>query len=229
MTGFSPQELAAVRLSLQVALCAVAASMPFAVLVGYVLARWRHRGKWLLQVAVDLPLVLPPIVTGYLLLALLGPHGPIGGWLRTWGVRIVFTWWGAALAAAVVSFPLLVRAIRLAFQSVDPRIEFAARGLGAGPVDTFLTVSLPLALRGVIAGGMLAFARGLGEFGATIMVAANIEGETQTIPLAIYSLVNAPDGMSRCWRLAALSVALSAAALAVGEWLERRQVDRERA
>ncbi|NLX56750.1 MAG: molybdate ABC transporter permease subunit [Planctomycetaceae bacterium] len=217
-------EWTALRLSLQVALCSALFSLPIAIVAAYGLARFEFPGKWLLQVVVDLPLVLPPVVTGYLLLVTFAPRGPIGSILHdVFGIRIVFTWLGAALASAVVSFPLMVRAIRLAFQGVDPRYEMAARSLGAGHLRAFFTVALPLARRGVIAGFMLAFARSLGEFGATIMVAGNIEGRTRTIPLAIYTFANQPDGMAAAWRLVGLSILLAAAALVTNEWLERRR------
>jgi molybdate transport system permease protein len=217
------EEWDALRLSLQVGLCAVAASLPAGVAIAYVLARRSFPGKWLVQAAVDLPLVLPPVVTGYLLLVLLGPAGPIGGWLDAWfGWRLVFTWQGAAVASAVVSFPLMVRAIRLAFQAIDPRLEAAARSLGASRIDAFRTVTLPLARRGLVAGCVLAFARSLGEFGATIMVAGNIERETRTIPLAIFSMVNRPGGLEQSWRLVVLAILLACVSLAVSEWIERR-------
>jgi molybdate transport system permease protein len=220
----SPAEWSALRLSFQVALVAALLSLPFAVAAGYVLARFRFLGKWVMQVLIDLPLVLPPVVTGYLLLVGFAPHSAIGSILGKWlGIKIVFTWLGAALASAVVSFPLMVRAIRLAFQEVDPRFEMAARSLGASRLDAFFTIALPLARRGLIAGFMLAFARGLGEFGATIMVAGNIEGKTRTIPLAIYTLANTPGGMEETWRLVGLSILLACAALAASEWLERRR------
>ncbi len=230
MNFLNYDEWLAVRLSLRVALLAVAASLPLAVGVGYVLARSRSRFKWLIEVLVNMPLVLPPVVTGYLLLRLFAPRGPVGQLLESWlGISIVLTWWGAALAAAVVSFPLMVRAIRLAFQAVDPRLEMAARGLGAGWFDTFWTVTLPLARSGVLAGCVLAFARSLGEFGATIMVAGNIVGETQTIPLAIFSYSNRPGGQSGVVRLVILSIVLAAFALLASEWLERRHSQRESA
>ena len=197
---------------------------PFAVAAGYFLARSRFRGRWLAEVLVNVPLVLPPVVIGYLLLVCFSPRGPVGAILADWfGVRLVFTWWGAVLACVVVSFPLMVRAIRLAFQGIDPRLEMAAHSLGAGWLGTFFTVTLPLARRGLIAGLVLGFARSLGEFGATIMVAGNIEGQTRTIPLAIYTLANQPGGMERSWRLVGLAVALACMALAVSEWLERRR------
>ncbi len=226
----TPTESSALRLSLQVALCSSIASLPFAVVAGYLLARRRFFGKWILEILVDLPLVLPPVVTGYLLLVGFGPRGPIGSLLNDWtGVRLVFTWMGAALASAVVSFPLMARAIRLAFEGVDPRYEMAARSLGAGRFGAFFTVSLPLARRGLVAGFMLAFARSLGEFGATIMVAGNLEGKTRTIPLAIYTLTNQPEGMAEAWRMVGLSVLLACAALAASEWLERREARHGRA
>ena len=217
-------EWAALRLSFQVAACAALAALPLAIGIAYVLARYRFRGRWLAEAVVNLPLVLPPVVTGYLLLVCFAPRGPIGSILDEWfGIRIVFTWTGAVLAAMVVSFPLMVRAIRLAFQSVDRRLEMAARSLGASRTTTFFTVTLPLARSGVIAGWLLAFARSLGEFGATIMIAGNIEGLTRTIPLEIYSLANRPGGIGQSWRLVGLSVLLACGALAVSEWLERRQ------
>jgi molybdate transport system permease protein len=204
--------------------------LPFAIPLAYGLARRSFRGKWLVEMLTDLPLVLPPVVTGYLLLVLCGPRGPIGRFFNQWlGFPLAFTWRGAALASAVVSFPLMVRAIRLAFQAVDPRLELAARSLGASRWDCFFSVSLPLARRGIIAGSLLAFARSLGEFGATIMIAANIEGQTRTIPLAIYSLANRPGGIEHSWRLVLLSVLLACAALLLGDWFERRQTRHESA
>ena len=224
----SPEEWSALRLSFLVGSCAVLFSLPAAVVTGYVMARWQSRFKWLLEVVVNLPLVVPPVVTGLLLLVCFAPTGPVGGFLENrFGVRIVLTWWGAALGAAVVSFPLMVRAIRLAFQAVDPRLEMAARSLGAGRLDTFVNVTLPLARNGLLAGCVLAFARSLGEFGATIMVAGNIVGETQTIPLAIFSAFNRPDAEGEVWRLAGISIGLAALALLVSEWLERRHAARE--
>jgi len=220
----SPVESSALRLSLQVTLVAALFSLPFAVAAGYLLARFHFRGKWILEVLIDLPLVLPPVVTGYLLLVTFSPNGAIGSFLNNWlGIEVAFAWLGAALASAVVSFPLMVRAIRLAFQGVDPRYEMAARSLGASRLGAFFTIAMPLARRGLIAGFMLAFARGLGEFGATIMVAGNIEGKTRTIPLAIYAMANTPDAMAETWRLVGLSILLACAALAASEWLERRR------
>jgi molybdate transport system permease protein len=221
----SAEEWTALRLSFQVAACAAMAGLPLAVAVGYLLARRSFGGKWLVESLVNLPLVMPPVVVGYLLLVAFGPRGPVGAVLAGWfGVRVVFTWVGAALAAMVMSFPLMVRAIRLSFQSIDPRLELAARSLGASRTRAFFTVTLPLARRGLVAGWILAFARGLGEFGATIMVAGNIEGQTRTIPLAIFTMANRPGGMAQSWRLVGLSVLLACGALAASEWLERRGI-----
>jgi molybdate transport system permease protein len=218
------EEWHALRLSFQVAACAALLGLPFAVMMGYWLARSRVRGKWLVEVLVNLPLVLPPVVVGYLLLLCFSPRGPAGALLLAWfGFEVVFTWRAAVMASVVVSFPLMVRAMRLAFQAIDPRLEMAARSLGAGRLRSFLTVSLPLARRGLIAGCILGFARSLGEFGATIMVAGNIEGQTRTIPLAIYTLTGQPGGMVQSWRLVGLAVILACAALAVSEWMERRR------
>ena len=212
------------RLSLKVAVCSAVLCLPLAVAVGYLLARRRFPGKWLAEVVVDLPLVLPPVVTGYFLLVLFGPWGPAGRLLALLGVKIVFTWLGAVLASAAVSFPLMVRAVRLAFQGVDPRLELAARSLGAGRLAAFFSVSLPLARRGLVAAWMIGFARSLGEFGATIMVASNIEGLTRTIPLAIFHVMEQqPGGAEAAWRLVTLSILLAAGALGLSEFLERRR------
>jgi molybdate transport system permease protein len=219
----TPEEWSALRLSFQVGMCAALAGLPPAIAVGYLLARGKFFGKCFVEVLVNLPLVLPPVVTGYLLLICFAPHGPIGSALRDWlGIKIVFNWYGAALASMIMAFPLMVRAIRLAFQAVDSRLEMASRTLGAGRMATFFSISLPLARQGVVAAWVLGFARSLGEFGATIMVAGNIEGKTRTIPLAIYTLSNQPSGMEQGWRLVALSVILACGALAVSELLERR-------
>jgi len=218
----TPEEWSALRLSLLVSGAAVLAALPLAMATGYVLARPSWRGRWALETVVNLPLVLPPVVTGYFLLLLLGQSGPLGGVLgRLFGGRVVFHWTGAAIAAGVVGFPLMVRAARLGFASVDPRLAAAARSLGAGRLRAFLTVTLPLSGGGVLAGAVLGFARALGEFGATIMVAGNIAGETQTIPLLIFSNVQRPDGLGESWRLVAVSVVLAAAALVVSEAMER--------
>ncbi|MCO6459517.1 MAG: molybdate ABC transporter permease subunit [Pirellulaceae bacterium] len=219
----SPDEWSAIRLSLQVAGAGVAASLPLGIALGWLLARQQFPGKTLIETFVNLPLVLPPVVTGYLLLVTFGRRGWVGRYLDEWlGVRFIFDWKGAALAAAVVSFPLMVRAVRIAFTSVDRRLEQAARTLGAGPWDAFFTVSLPLARHGVVAGAVLSFARCLGEFGATIMIAGNIPGETRTIPLYIYNQLETPGGIENSMSIVVFSVAIAAAALMIGEWLDRR-------
>lgn len=216
-------EFAALRLSLLVAATAVIASLPFGLALGWTLARLQFPGKSLVETAVNLPLVLPPVVTGYLLLVMFGRNGWAGRLLDNWmGIRLVFDWKGAALASAVVSFPLMVRAIRLSFVSVDSRLEQAARTLGAGRWDTFLTITLPLARHGVTAGCVLAFARSMGEFGATIMIAGNIPGKTRTIPLFIYSLLESPNGIEQAQGIVVVSILVAAAALFAGELLERR-------
>ncbi len=219
----TPAEWSAVRLSLQVALTATLVSLPFGIAIGFLLARKQFPGKSLVETVLSLPLVLPPVVTGYLLLAAFGRRGFLGQYLEQWfGVTVVFTWKGAALASAVMAFPLMVRAIRLAFAEVDQRLEQAARTLGAGRFETFFRISLPLARRGVIAGSVLAFARSIGEFGATIMIAGNIPGETQTVPLSIYSSINSPGGMEQSARLVIVSILIAATALIVAEVLDRR-------
>jgi molybdate transport system permease protein len=219
----TPDEWTAVRLSLQVAVTATLLSLPLGIVLGYLLARRPFPGKSLVETALSLPLVLPPVVTGYLLLVVFGRKGPIGQYLEQWfGLTLVFTWKGAALASAVMAFPLMVRAIRLAFAEVDQRLEQVARSLGAGRVETFFRISLPLARRGVITGAVLAFARCIGEFGATIMIAGNIPNETQTIPLYIYTLINSPGGMEQSGRLVIVSILIAAAALVLAEVLDRR-------
>ena len=222
------QEWEAVLLSVKVASVAVLVNLPLAIILGYFLTQWKSSSKWILETLINIPLVLPPVVTGYLLLLFLGSNGPLGNILEnTLGFRIIFTWHGAALAGAIVSFPLMVRAIRLSFQGVDSKLEEAARSLGRGPIATFGYVSLPLAFRGVLAGSVLGFARALGEFGATIMVAGNIPGVTQTIPLAIFSLVQSPSGVNRSTRLVLVSLILAGVMLAISEALERREERRE--
>jgi len=212
----------AVRLTLLVAATAVAASLPLAIPVGWLLAKRTFRGKFLVETAVNLPLVLPPVVTGYLLLVTFGRQGPIGSLLEhVFGLRFIFNWKGAALASAVVAFPLFVRPIRLAFSAIDDRLVQAARTLGAGPMDAFWTILLPLARPGILSGGVLAFARSMGEFGATIMLAGNIAGRTQTVPLLIYAQLDAPGGVERSVRLVVASVVIAAAALLAGELLDR--------
>lgn len=219
----SPEEWQAARLTLLVAAAAVAASLPLAVATGWLLAKWRFAGKFLVETAVNLPLVLPPVVTGYLLLVLFGRRGPLGPLLENLlGLRFVFDWKGAALASAVVGFPLLVRPIRQAFEAIDDRLLQAAQSLGARPWDSFWTVAMPLALPGILSGCVLAFARSMGEFGATIMIAGNIPGQTRTIPLYVYTQLDAPGGIADSYRLVLVSVLISAAALMVGEVLDRR-------
>lgn len=216
-------EWEAVRLSLLVAAVAVFASLPFAVTVGWILAKRNFRGKFVVETVINLPLVLPPVVTGYLLLVIFGRQGLLGSFLENvFGLRFVFNWKGAALASAIVAFPLLVRPIRLAFSAIDNRLIQAARTLGAGPFDAFCSIMLPLARPGILSGSILAFARSMGEFGATIMIAGNIPGQTRTVPLLIYSLLDAPNGVEQSLRLVWASVTIAAAALLVGEFLERR-------
>ncbi len=220
---FSPDEWDAIRLSLRVATVGTLASLPAGLLAAYALARWRFPGKILFDGLVHLPLVLPPVVTGYLLLILFGRRGPIGAFLdSTFGIVLSFRWTGAALAAAVMGFPLLVRAIRLSFEAADRRLEDAARTLGANGLLVFLTVTLPLALPGILAGLVLAFAKALGEFGATITFVSNIPGETRTLPTAIYTYTQVPGGDANAARLAAVAIVLSLAALVVSELLSRR-------
>jgi molybdate transport system permease protein len=217
------QELTAVKLSLRVAFWAMAASLPFGIFVAMLLARGRFWGKSLLNGLVHLPLILPPVVTGYLLLLLFGRRGPIGEFLdANFGIVFAFRWTGAALACAVMGFPLLVRAIRLSIEAVDRRLEEAAGTLGANPGWIFLTVTLPLILPGIIAGMILAFAKAMGEFGATITFVSNIPGETQTLPSAIYTFTQVPGGDAGALRLTAISVVVSLGALIASEILARR-------
>jgi len=219
----SDAEWQALSLSLQVSLTAVAGALPFAVAAAFLLARGRFPGKALVDGLIHLPLVLPPVVMGYLLLVLFGTRGPIGGWLlETFDIRLIFTRTGAALAAGVVTFPFQVRAIRLALEAVDPGLLDAARTLGAGPLDRFVNVSLPLALPGVVAGAITAFAASLGEFGAIITFVSNIPGETRTLPLAIYTAIQTPGGEVAAARLAALSIGLALAGLLAAELAARR-------
>ena len=216
-------EWQAIALSLRVALVSVAGSLPLGVAMAWLLARRQFPGKLLLDGLVHLPLVVPPVVVGYGLLVLFGRRGPIGGWLHDeLGITLIFTWKGAALASAVMGFPLMVRAIRLSLEAVDRRLEAAARTLGAGPFDVFLSVTLPLALPGVLVGSVLAFARGLGEFGATIIFVGNIPGETRTIPIAIYTATQEPGGDIAALRLSIVALLLSLIALVASELLARR-------
>jgi len=219
----SPDEWEAIRLSLRVASIGTLASLPLGVLAAYALARWRFPGKFLFDGLVHLPLVLPPVVTGYVLLLLFGRKGPIGAFLDSqFGIVFSFRWTGAALAAAVMGFPLLVRAIRLSFEVADRRLEDAARTLGGNRLIVFFTIVLPLALPGILAGLVLAFAKALGEFGATITFVSNIPGETRTLPTAIYTYTQVPGGDANAARLAVVAVILSLGALIVSEFLSRR-------
>jgi len=219
----TPEEWTAVRLSLLVAVTAMVASLPFGIAIAYLLARGRFWGKGLLDTLVHLPLILPPVVTGYVLLILFGRHGPIGEFLdQNFGIVFAFRWTGAALACAVMGFPLMVRAIRLSIEAVDTKLESAAGTLGANPLWVFLFVTLPLILPGIIAGMILSFARSFGEFGATITFVSNIPGETQTLPSAIYSLTQVPGGDAGALRLTLIAIAVSMAALLAAEILARR-------
>lgn len=219
----TPEALEALRLSLTIAFRAVLFGLPPATLVAWVLVRHRWPGRFLLDLLVHLPLVLPPVVVGYLLLLVLGVHGPIGGWLdATFGLRLAFSTLGATVATAIMSFPLMVRAIRLSIEALDPGLDAAARTLGAGPLDRFLTIALPQMLPGLLSGAVIAFSAGLGEFGAVITFAANIPGETQTLPLAIYAALQSPGGDAAAAQMAGLSILLALTGLAVSEWLNRR-------
>ena len=223
MWALTPMETEALLLSLRVAFWSVVCSLPLGVLVAWLLARRRFPGKAVLDSLVHLPLVLPPVVVGYVLLLLFGRRGPVGLWLHDWfGVTVAFTWKGAALAAAVVAFPLMVRAIRLSIEAVDVRLEAAARTLGARRAWVFFTVTLPLAAPGLLTGAVLAYARSLGEFGATITFVSNIPGETQTVPLALYTLIQTPGGEAAALRLVLLSAAVAMVALVLSELMARR-------
>lgn len=212
-----------IRLSLLVGGMATLVALPVALVVAWVLARWRFPGKVLLDGLVHLPLVVPPVVTGWVLLLAFAPAGPIGGPLERWfGISVLFRWTGAVIAAAVMALPLMVRAMRLSIEAVDRRLEQAARTLGASRWRSYATVTLPLAAPGMLAGVVLGFARSLGEFGATITFVANVPGETQTLPLAIYAALQRPGGEAAVWQLAGVSVALSLAALLLSEMLARR-------
>lgn len=224
---YSADEIAAVWLSLKVALLAVLCALPFAVAVAYVLARWRFRGKVLFDALVHLPLLLPPVLTGYALLVLLGRRGIVGAWLHDWlGVTLAFRWTGAVIAAAVMAFPLFVRSIRISIEAIPRELDEMAANLGARPWAKFRQIILPLSLPGILAGMTLAFAKALGEFGATITFVSNIPGETQTIALAMHTLTQVPGGGAGITRLAVVSVLLSLGALIVSEVLVRRAAHR---
>ena len=219
----SPDEWQAVRLTLAVAARAVGFGLPLAIVVAWLLSRTRFPGRALLGALVHLPLVLPPVVTGWLLLLVFGVRGPVGGLLFGWfGIRLAFTTAGAALACAVMTFPVMVRSIRLALEAADPGLEQAARTLGAGRLDRFLSITLPLAAPGILVGGIVGYATCLGEFGAVITFAANIPGQTQTLPLAIYTALQAPGGEARAAQLSLISLGLALAGLLLAEWSGRR-------
>ena len=227
MSLFTADELTAIALSLKVASVAALASLPFGIALGWLLARKRFPGKSLLDALVHLPLVLPPVVVGYVLLVNFGSQGAIGKFLASFGIDFAFRWTGAALAAAIMGFPLMVRAIRLSIEAADRRLEQAAATLGASPWRVFRTITLPLAWPGIVAGAVLAFAKALGEFGATITFVSNIPGETQTLSAAVYNLLQVPAGESGIWRLAMVAVGISLLALLLSEWLTRRQREDE--
>ncbi|PNG27961.1 molybdate ABC transporter permease subunit [Methylocella silvestris] len=222
----SPEEWTAIWLSLRIAIVATMASLPFGVLTAYALARWNFPGKTLFNGLVHLPLVMPPVVTGFILLILFGRRGVFGPFLASIGIVLSFRWTGAALACAVMGFPLMVRAMRLSFEGIDRRLEFASSSLGAGRLWTFALITLPLAAPGIIVGSILGFARALGEFGATITFVSNIPGETQTISAAIYSFTQAPGGDAGALRLTIVSIVIALVALIASEiiqrWAEKR-------
>jgi len=217
-----PEEWRAVALSLQVSFWATLVSLPFGIFVAYALARWSFPGKQLLNGLVHLPLILPPVVTGYLLLLTLGTRGPVGSILADWGIVFAFRWTGAAVAAAVMAFPLMVRAIRLSIEAVDPKLEQASATLGASPFWVFLTVTLPMALPGIVAGAILAFAKAMGEFGATITFVSNIPGQTRTIPSAVYAFLQVPGGEDSAMKLVIVSIVVAMGALLLSELIGRR-------
>ena len=220
--ALSSVEWRAVTLSLRVSAVATLLSLPLGIFVAYALARWQFRGRQLLNGLVHLPLILPPVVTGYLLLITFGRKGYVGQWLDQWfGIVLAFRWTGAALAAAVMAFPLMVRAIRLAVEAVDPKLEEAAGTLGAPRLWVFATVTLPLVLPGIIAGAILAFAKAMGEFGATITFVSNIPGQTQTLPSAIYAWLQVPGGDDQAFRLVLVAIVIAMAALLLSEWVSR--------
>lgn len=222
---FTSEEFQAIGLSIKVATICAVVSLPFAIGFGWLLARRKFKGKWLLDGFIHLPLVLPPVTIGYLLLIILGVKGVIGKFMLEYlGIRISFTFWAAVIASIVVSFPLVARAIKVAIEMVDEELESAARTLGAGPWKTFFTITIPLAFPGILSGFILSFARCLGEFGATITFAGNIVGETQTLPLAIYSAMEVPGGEMIALRLASISILLSFVAMVGSEYLNRKLI-----
>lgn len=220
--ALSPEEWRAVALSLRVSFWATLLSLPLGIFVAYALARWEFWGKQVLNGLVHLPLILPPVVTGYLLLLTFGRKGYVGQFLDEWfGIVLAFRWTGAVLAAAVMAFPLMVRAIRLAIEAVDPKLEEAANTLGAPRLWVFATVTLPLILPGIVAGAILAFAKAMGEFGATITFVSNIPGQTQTLPSAIYAFLQVPGGDGQAFRLVLVAIVVAMAALLLAEWVSR--------
>ena len=227
MFELTPTEVTAIELSLRVATVATLVGTPLGIAVAWVLARREFWGKALVDALVHLPLVLPPVVTGYLLLLTFGRRGLVGAWLADHlGIVLAFRWTGAALACGIMAFPLLVRPIRLSIEAVDRKLEQAAGTLGAAPWQVFLTVTLPLALPGVLAGMVLGFAKAIGEFGATITFVSNIPGETQVISSAVYSLIQTPDGDAAALRLVVVSILIAVTALVASEWFARRAVQR---
>ena len=226
MGWLGPQEWQAVVLSLKVSFWATLVGLPLGVFTAYALARWRFPGKQVVNGLVHLPLILPPVVTGYLLLVTFGTTGPVGAFLQKLGIVLAFNWTGAALAAGVMAFPLMVRAIRLSIEAVDPKLEDAAAVLGASRGWVFATVTLPLILPGVLAGAILAFAKAMGEFGATITFVSNIPGQTQTLPSAVYAFLQVPGGEGSAMRLVVVSVVIAMGALLLSEMVARRAASR---
>lgn len=221
---FTEQEINAIFLSLKISSIAIILALPFAISTAWLLARKQFFGKSLLDGIVHLPLVLPPVVIGYLLLVTMAKRGLIGQWLWQWfEISLSFSWQGAVLASMVMAFPLMVRSIRLAFEAVDPKLEQAARTLGATPLKVFITLTLPLSFSGILSGAVLGFARSLGEFGATITFVSNIPNQTQTIPAALFTFIETPDGELAAARLCAIAILISLLALFISEWLARRQ------
>ncbi|MCG7520057.1 molybdate ABC transporter permease subunit [Ruegeria sp. Ofav3-42] len=222
MGWLGPAELEALKLSLRVSFWATLVTLPFGVFVAYALARWRFPGRQVLNGLVHLPLILPPVVTGYLLLLTFGIQGPLGKLLAEFGIVVAFRWTGAALAAGIMAFPLMVRAIRLSIEAVDPKLEQAGATLGASRPLVFATVTLPMILPGVIAGAILAFAKAMGEFGATITFVSNIPGQTQTLPSAVYAFLQVPGGEAAATRLVVISIVIAMGALLLSEFVGRR-------
>ncbi|MDA7967273.1 molybdate ABC transporter permease subunit [Ruegeria sp.] len=226
MGWLGPAELEALRLSLRVSFWATLVTLPFGIFVAYALARWRFPGRQVLNGLVHLPLILPPVVTGYLLLLTFGVQGPLGSLLAELGIVVAFRWTGAALAAGIMAFPLMVRAIRLSIEAVDPKLEQAGATLGASRALVFVTVTLPMILPGVIAGAILAFAKAMGEFGATITFVSNIPGQTQTLPSAVYAFLQVPGGEAAATRLVIISIIIAMGALLLSEYVGRRVAQR---